>query len=110
MSQTTLSPPFIGNAFDSFVAKLTLGRPEAANPQDVLVAYQAFYAGYASACGLLTAVSGADLKFLTDAIKAELNAFSAASREMGKKMGVGHVRVPADPSRPGLHVQDGGKA
>lgn len=106
-----VSAPFIKNAFDNFAMKLSAGRGiEAMEPNEAMAAYQAFYAGFSSACALLTGVqTEEDRTLVMREIKAELKIFSQATRELGRKTGKGFIRFSPNPKDPGLHVRDGGK-
>lgn len=93
-------PPYIQNCAQEFEQKISMGDPEVLGETMRFNLMQAYYAGFSRACSFVDMlhtdpqpVIQEGKTLVLDAIKEELKAFSKASRELGAKLGLGHVSV-----------------
>lgn len=94
---TKLKPPFIQSCHEVFENKVSLNQPDKLDAMVRLNMMQAYYSGFSKAMGLIHSIQDTGdkeaIELFRKHIRKELEAFSSANRDIGKRSGMGHVKV-----------------
>ena len=89
-----LHSPFIENEWLKYKKAVTDGGKINLDAIQEFGIRQAHFAGFAQSCKIMDAdFEGDDREVFLVEVKEEIKHFSAASRKLGKEIGVGHVRM-----------------
>ena len=90
-----ISPPYIMNGFEDYERRVSRGEPDKIDAHDSFIMLQAYYVGFRDGTKLFDALHTGntpdEIKAVREDLQEELQRFSAANRELGKKLGMGHV-------------------